>query len=94
VTVFELAVGVGKCREPHKEAAKVARFLASVHVLPLDGDAARRAGALRATLEKHGQVIGPYDVLLAGQALSHGLKMITGNVGEFSRVDGLQVEGW
>ena len=94
VTVYELSVGVAKCREPQKEAAKVARFLASVHVLPLDAEAAQRAGTLRATLEKQGRAIGPYDVLLAGQALAHGFKMISGNFAEFSRVEGLQVEGW
>ena len=94
VTVYELSVGVAKCREPQKEAAKVARFLASVHVLPLDTESARRAGALRATLEKQGRAIGPYDVLLAGQALAHGFTVITGNRAEFSRVEGLQLEGW
>jgi tRNA(fMet)-specific endonuclease VapC len=94
VTVYELAVGVAKCREPHKEGAKVARLLASVHVLPLDAEAARRAGGLRAALEKQGRAIGPYDVLLAGQALAHGLRLVSGNLGEFSRVEGLPVEGW
>lgn len=94
VTVYELSVGVAKCREPNKEAAKVARFLASVHVLPLDSEAARRAGAVRAALEKQGRAIGPYDVLLAGQALAHGFKVISGNLAEFSRVEGLAVEGW
>ena len=94
VTVYELEVGVAKCREPQKEGAKVARFLASVHVLPLDTASARRAGVLRATLEKQGRAIGPYDVLLAGQALAGGLQLISGNLAEFSRVEGLEVEGW
>jgi tRNA(fMet)-specific endonuclease VapC len=94
VTVFELAVGVAKCRKPQKEAVKVARFLARVRLLVLDDDAARRAGGLRAALEKRGQAIGPYDVLLAGQCLAHGLTLISGNLGEFSRVTGLQAEGW
>lgn len=94
VTVYELAVGVAKCREPQKEAAKVARFLANVHVLPLDAESARRAGALRVVLEKQGRAIGPYDVLLAGQALVHGCAMVTGNLAEFSRVSGMQLEGW
>ena len=94
VTVYELSVGVAKCREPQKEAAKVARFLASVHVVPLDAESARRAGTLRATLEKQGRSIGPYDVLLTGQSLEHEMKLVTGNLSEFSRVEGLQVEDW
>jgi tRNA(fMet)-specific endonuclease VapC len=94
ITVYELAVGVAKCREPSKEAAKVARFLGHVHVLPLEVDAARAAGEIRAALEQKGQAIGPYDVLLAGQALARGLQLVSGNVAEFSRVRGLQIEGW
>jgi len=94
VTVFELTVGVAKCREPKKESSKVARFLSHVHLLPLEAEAAQRAGAVRAELERQGRAIGPYDVLLAGQALAHGLKLLSGNTGEFSRVDGLQLEGW
>lgn len=94
VTVSELAVGVAKCREPQREAAKVARFLGQVHVLPLDSEAARWAGAIRAGLEARGESIGPYDVLLAGQALVHDLRMISGNADEFARVPGVQLEGW
>lgn len=94
VTVYALEVGVAKCRESQKEGAKVAKLRANVHVLPLDPVAARRAAVLRARLEKLGRAIGPYDVLLAGQALAHGFKLISGNLAGFSRVEGLQVEGW
>ena len=94
VTVYELEVGVAKCREPQKERAKVTRFLASLQVLALDAEAAQRAGDLRADLEKRGAMIGPYDVLLAGQCLVHRLTLISGNLSEFNRVPGLQVAGW
>jgi tRNA(fMet)-specific endonuclease VapC len=39
-------------------------------------------------------VIGPYDLMIAGQARSKGLVVITGNLGEFSRVQGLRCEDW
>ena len=38
--------------------------------------------------------IGPYDVLIAGQALARGLTLVTHNVREFGRVEGLRVEDW
>ncbi len=41
-----------------------------------------------------GTPIGPYDVLIAGQALARGLVLVTHNVGEFSRVGGLLIEDW
>lgn len=58
-----------------------------------DADA-RRAGEIRAALRARGAPIGPYDVLIAGQALARGLILVTNNVAEFSRVEGLRVEDW
>jgi len=63
-------------------------------VLEFDKEDARQAGEIRALLAAAGMPIGPYDVLIAGQALARGLVLVTPNVGEFSRVAGLQVEDW
>jgi len=63
-------------------------------VLEFDKEDARQAGEIRALLAAAGIPIGPYDVLIAGQALARGLVLVTHNVGEFSRVAGLQVEDW
>ena len=63
-------------------------------VVEFDRDDARRAGLIRAELANRGTPIGPYDVLIAGQALNRGLILITRNVREFSRVSGLQIEDW
>ena len=93
VTVYELEVGVAKCRDPRRERAKVARFLDTVRVAPFDHAAARVAAGLRAGLEARGEGIGPYDTLLAGQALAGGLAIVTGNRGEYGRVPGLEVIG-
>ncbi|MFM9090542.1 MAG: PIN domain-containing protein [Verrucomicrobiota bacterium] len=93
VTVYELEVGVAKCRDPRRERAKVARFLGTVRVAPFDHAAARVAAGLRAGLEARGEGIGPYNTLLAGQALAGGLAIVTGNRGEYGRVPGLEVIG-
>lgn len=65
-----------------------------LEVLEFDKEDARQAGEVRAALAAAGTPIGPYDVLIAGQALARGLVLVTHNVGEFSRVAGLQVEDW
>ncbi len=49
---------------------------------------------LRELLESQGQMIGPYDVLLAAQAIAGGLTLVTANTSEFERVPGLTVENW
>ncbi len=65
-----------------------------VGVLPFDEAAAKRAAKVRHELEKTGSVIGPFDVLIAGHALATGMVLVTNNMGEFSRVDGLKLEDW
>ena len=63
-------------------------------VLALDSEDARAGGAIRAQLKIAGTPIGPYDVLIAGQALCRGLTLVTNNLSEFARVPALAVEDW
>jgi tRNA(fMet)-specific endonuclease VapC len=63
-------------------------------VLDFDRRAAEHAGEIYAELGGGGQLIGPYDILIAGHARSLGLVVITGNLGEFGRVSGLRSEDW
>lgn len=94
VTVYELQCGVGRCRDPKTEGGKVALFLRPLQMLDFGPDAASHAARVRCALEKTGTVIGPYDLLLAGHALALDLVLVTRNVSEFSRIDGLRVENW
>lgn len=48
----------------------------------------------RARLAIQGLPIGPNDLMIASIALAHQLVLVTHNIREFSRVDGLQVEDW
>jgi tRNA(fMet)-specific endonuclease VapC len=63
-------------------------------ILDFDREDAKRAGMIRATLAAAGTPIGPFDVLIAGQALARGLTLLTHNMREFKRVKGLKVEDW
>lgn len=94
VTVYELFCGVEKAQDPATEHQKVARFISATIELPLDRDAAKHAARIRADLERQGQPIGPYDLLIAGQALASGLTLVTNNRREFQRVAGLKLESW
>jgi tRNA(fMet)-specific endonuclease VapC len=63
-------------------------------VLEFDQEDARQAGEIRAALAATGTPIGPYDVLIAGQARARSLVLVTHNTREFSRVSGLDIEDW
>lgn len=76
-------------------AAALEQFLGQgIEVVPFASDDARAAGVVRANLEARGLQIGPYDLLIAAQALARGAIVVTANVREFGRVDGLPVEDW
>lgn len=65
-----------------------------LEVLPFDQEDARHAGEVRAALGARGTPIGPYDILIAGQARSRGLTLVSNNRAEFARVPELRVEDW
>ena len=94
ITSYELHTGLAKCASPEREQAKVDLLLKTVIELSFDQAAARDAGRIRGLLESQGEMIGPYDILLAGQAMALKLTLVTANTSEFQRVPGLVVENW
>jgi len=94
ITLAELLHGAEKSARPAENRKEVDRFAARLAVLSFDGAAATHSAEIRATLERRGFPIGGYDLLIAGHARSQGLVIVTGNLGEFTRVDGLRVEDW
>jgi tRNA(fMet)-specific endonuclease VapC len=95
VAVFELWYGVHRSSRIRENTDRLRAFLSGpVRVVDLDDADAAAAGRLRARLAAAGTPIGPYDLQIAAQALRRGVPLVTGNVGEFSRVDGLRLEDW
>ena len=94
VTVFELQYGVAKSRRSAMSADLLEAFLARTAVLPFEAIDAEAAAQIRADLERAGRPIGPYDCLIAGQAVRRGLTLVTANAREFARVPGLVSENW
>ena len=93
VVAAELWAGVEKSRRA-AAAALLLDFLEAFTVLEFGHAAAREYGRIRADLERRGQKLGPLDLLIAAHALSVGATLVTGNAGEFRRVDGLSVLAW
>ncbi|MEP6593779.1 MAG: type II toxin-antitoxin system VapC family toxin [Acidobacteriota bacterium] len=92
VVMHELYYGAFKSQRVEKNVARVDAL--QLPVLELDQDDARHAGEIRAHLASKGTPIGPYDVLIAGQAKARKLTLVTHNTTEFARVPGLKVEDW
>jgi tRNA(fMet)-specific endonuclease VapC len=94
VTLYELLYGAEKSARPIENAKAVENFSARLDVLVWDGLAAAHAAEIRASLERKGTPIGAYDLQIAGHARSRGLVVVTGNLREFTRVEGLRCEDW
>lgn len=94
VTVSELLVGVHRADNDARRvrrAAFVEAVLARVGTLPFTFEVARIHAEVFATLAKKGQLIGAHDLIIAATALYHGFPVLTGNISEFRRVEGLHV---
>jgi len=63
-------------------------------VVNYDYRASLEYGKIRATLEQKGQPIGSLDTLIAAHAKSLDVVLVTNNIKEFERVNGLEVENW
>jgi len=92
IVIHELCFGAYKSSAVASNLRLIERL--ELTVLPFEPEDAREAGRLRALLAMRGTPIGPYDVLIAGQALRRGLVVVTANVREFARVPGLVCEDW
>jgi tRNA(fMet)-specific endonuclease VapC len=94
ITASELQYGVAKSSQQEKNQERLDAFLAPFEIFPYDAKAVMAYGSIRAELEKKGQLIGPLDMLIAAQALSSSLILVTNNEKEFQRIPGLQIENW
>jgi tRNA(fMet)-specific endonuclease VapC len=94
IILTELLHGAEKSVTPAKNRSLVENFAARLAVLAFDEAASAHAANIRAVLERKGLPIGGYDLLIAGHARSAGLVVITGNLREFMRVEGLIAEDW
>jgi tRNA(fMet)-specific endonuclease VapC len=92
VVLHELYYGAYKSSRQQENLDNL--LLLRIPVIPFDAEDARAAASIRADLEHKGTPIGPYDTLIAGQALARGLTVVTGNRREFERVEGLAVDDW
>ena len=90
----ELFYGAMRSNNPDQTLAIQERFLRVFESLPFDDRAASISGRIRAQLAAAGTPIGPYDMQIAAIAIANNLTLVTHNVREFSRVEGLQIEDW
>jgi tRNA(fMet)-specific endonuclease VapC len=94
ITASELLHGVERTADAARRTKRqrhVEQILATVPVLAFDLDQARVHARIWAELASRGQMIGPYDLLIAAAGLGLVHRIATLNAQEFHRVSGLSV---
>ena len=91
---FELYFRAARSARPEENRRRLDLLFEDVERQDFLRQDAEAAGAIRARLQALGTPIGPYDVLIAGQALARGFTLVTGNTREFARVQGLTLANW
>jgi tRNA(fMet)-specific endonuclease VapC len=94
ITYAELLHGVEKSTKPEHNLRQVEDFTSRLEVLDYEIKAAAHYGDIRADLERKGTIIGINDLHIAGHARSAGMILVTNNLREFDRVEGLRLDNW
>ena len=94
IVLGELESGVARSSRVAENRASLRDLLATVQVIDLDAEVARRYGRLWAHLRSIGRPIGPNDLWIAAHALARDVPLVTHNLSEFRRVPDLSAETW
>jgi tRNA(fMet)-specific endonuclease VapC len=94
ITLAELEYGAAKSQNRERNHLALLDFSVPFEIVPFTTKDAELFGTIRAELERMGQIIGPYDMQIAAQAMSRNLTLVTNNTKEFIRIQGLKLENW
>ena len=94
ITLSELSYGVYKSSSVTKNKQRLKEFLMPFQILSFNNKSAEIYGQIRSQLEKKGQTISSFDMLIASHAISEDLVLVTNNDKEFKRIKNLKIENW
>jgi tRNA(fMet)-specific endonuclease VapC len=95
IVLYELWYGVARSGRKRENTERLRVFLSGgIAIHDFTADDAVTAGDLRASLDAAGTPIGPYDLLIAAQALRSNSMLVTSNAKEFARVPSLRWQDW
>ncbi len=94
IVLFELEVGIAKSQSAQKRIKQFQEITSLVNILPFSDKEAKMSARIRVQLENRGTPIGPFDLLIAGTALTHQAILVTHNTAEFEQVNKLRIDDW
>ena len=93
ITLAEMIYGAEKSQNVSKNNRVIDNFIENIDIVPIFG-AIRIYGREKARLRNMGKIISDLDLLIGATAISEGMTLVTRNVKEFERMEGIVVENW
>jgi len=93
VNYSELIYGLKK-RDNKKYLPQVELIFENIKVYDFDKKSAKVFGELKATMQKKGVVVADMDLMIASIVIANGERLISNNLGHFSKIEDLEVESW
>ena len=90
----ELIFGAEKSKNPAKNRNLITTIMSTLPVMHTNAAIMEKFGEQKAMLSGRGEIVEDADVLIAATALAYDATLVTGNLGHFSRLDGLNLEDW
>ncbi len=94
IVIYELKTGIAKSTDKKKRTGQLLEICSMVDILPFGEDETAYSAEIRAALEGKGTPIDPYDILIAGTAMARKSVLVTHNINEFKRINGLELIDW
>lgn len=94
ITAAELYYGAYNSSRVSENLARAALFVQQLPILPLNDNALRRFGQLKAEFRRRGQPLADFDLLIASVGLAEGYILVTNNTRHYERITELQLENW
>jgi tRNA(fMet)-specific endonuclease VapC len=94
LAVHELVYGAVISRRPQVQLRSAEELLSELDVVDWSESDATAAAQLRAEFRRRGNGIGYIDMLIAGQAIARKWTLVSANLRDFNRVNGLAVLDW
>lgn len=94
ISVAEIYYGIAKSLKKNENLIAFEQFLLPLEILDFNKADSLEYGKIRSNLEVKGKLIGAMDMLIAAQAKSNNLILVTNNEKEFKRIEGLKIENW
>lgn len=93
ITYYEIVSGL-KHRDARKQLNAFLDFAKGSIILPLSEHSVIVSSEVYAELRKKGEPIDDIDILIAGIAIANDLVLVSHNLEDFGRIEGLKVEDW